>query len=85
MVNHKQREDFNNSLVNSTRSSWFSDQNEPTSKSGLNKGLSLVLDAHTDMLETGTVSDDTRVSNNNNNISNRTNKNASASILKSRD
>ena len=62
MVAQKQEEDLSQSFGNQSDSQWFSDDNEPTSKSGLNKGLTLVLDAHTDIVETGTVSDDVRVS-----------------------
>ena len=63
MVKRKQAEDLSDSFLNLSISQWFFDKNEPTSKSGKNKGLTLVLDAHTDILETGTVSDDIRVKN----------------------
>ena len=62
MVNFKQGEDFNDSFVNMNKAQWFFDKKEPKSKSGKNKGLTLVLDAHTDLIETGTISDDQRVS-----------------------
>ena len=62
MVGRKQEEDLSQSFGNQSDSQWFFDGNEPTSKSGKNKGLTLILDAHTDIVETGTVSDDVRVS-----------------------
>ena len=37
---------------------WFSDSNEPNSKVGKSKGLTLVLDAHTNLIAPGTVNDD---------------------------
>ncbi len=37
---------------------WYSERNEPTAQAGVSKGLSLVLDAHTDLLAAGTVSED---------------------------
>ncbi len=36
--------------------SWYN--NEPTSKAGRKKGLSIVLDGHTDLIAAGTVNDD---------------------------
>ena len=62
MVDRKQGEDLEQTFANLSASQWFFDDEEPTSKSGKNKGLTLFLDAHTDNVETGTVSDDVRVS-----------------------
>jgi hypothetical protein len=61
MVKQKQAEDLADSFGDLTSSQWFFNKSQPTSKSGKSKGLTLVLDAHTDILETGTVSDDLQV------------------------
>ncbi len=37
---------------------WYTSNNEPTSQAGINKGFSLVLDAHTALLAPGSVSED---------------------------
>ncbi len=61
MVKRKQAEDQAGSFDNLTNSQWFFNNSEPKSKAGRSKGLTLILDAHTDIVETGTVSEDFRV------------------------
>ena len=36
---------------------WFSKQDEPKARAGQNKGLKLILDAHTDQVSSGTIFD----------------------------
>ncbi len=38
--------------------SWYTKAKEPVSQAGISKGLSLVLDAHTDLLASGSVAED---------------------------
>ncbi|XP_059085016.1 sodium channel protein Nach-like [Tigriopus californicus] len=58
MVTRMQEDDFIGSFGGPELPSWYTNNNEPKSKSGKFKGLTLVLDAHTDVVSAGTVSED---------------------------
>ena len=57
MVSSMQTQDSLGSFENISLPSWYLEQNEPTTQPGQNKGLMLVLDAHTDKVSSGSVSD----------------------------
>ena len=45
------------SFFNTTPPLWYSSKSEPKPQAGQNKGLRLILDAHTDQISSGTVFD----------------------------
>ena len=55
VISSLQDRDKSNSFDNSSTPSWYI--NEPTTQPGQNKGLTIVLDAHTNMVSSGTISD----------------------------
>ena len=57
MVSSMQTQDSLDSFENVSLPSWYLEQNEPMTQPGQNKGLMLVLDAHTDKVSSGSVSD----------------------------
>ena len=57
MVSSMQKQDIRGSFDDTSLPSWYVDQKEPTTQPGQNKGLMLVLDAHTDKVSSGSVSD----------------------------
>ena len=60
MINRMQRQDLNLSFESEKLPEWYVKANEPMSQAGLTKGLMLVLDAHTDRVSSGSVSDNFR-------------------------
>ena len=62
MVERMQQQDFRSSFGMAELPEWYLDHNEPKSKSGKHKGLTLILDAHTDIISAGTVSEDFQAS-----------------------
>jgi hypothetical protein len=58
LVGQLQRTDKNLSLGDSTRPKDYVDKNEPQTLPGRNKGLVLMLDAHSDLFAPGSVSSD---------------------------
>ena len=57
MVAAMQETDRLGSFDNTSIPSWYIEQEEPSTQPGQNKGLMLVLDAHTDKVSSGSVSD----------------------------
>ena len=55
-----QEQDIQLGFDNSTLPSWYKESGEPKSQPGQNKGLMLILDAHTDRISPGTVYDNFR-------------------------
>ena len=55
-----QKQDLRYGFEDETLPDWFGEQNEPKTQPGQNKGLRLILDAHTDRISPGTVSDNYR-------------------------
>ena len=57
MVSTMQETDKLGSFDNTSFPTWYTEQEEPSTQPGQNKGLMLVLDAHTDKVSSGSVSD----------------------------
>ena len=57
-IKRMQDQDKNHSFESSDLPTWYIDRNEPTSSPGQDKGLKLILDAHTDMISSGSVGDE---------------------------
>ena len=57
VISSLQDRDKSNSFDNSSTPSWYLEDEEPTTQPGQNKGLTIVLDAHTNMVSSGTISD----------------------------
>merc|ERR1712077_31885 len=55
-----QNQDAVYGFENETLPGWFEDRDEPRTQPGQNKGLRLILDAHTDRISPGTVYDNFR-------------------------
>jgi len=53
-----QSNDSSAAFINSTLPKWYVDANEPTTQTGINKGLSFMLDAHTDLLSASSIDRD---------------------------
>ena len=58
LVMQLQKEDLNASFDNSSRPDWYLSRNEPTTQSGKNMGLEIVLDAHSDVVESFSIGSD---------------------------
>jgi len=58
LVKKLQDRDQNTSFENSTLPEWFTNRNEPKTQPGRNMGLKVVLDAHSDVIESLSVSRD---------------------------
>jgi len=58
MIQSLQNDDKNNAFKNSTLPDWYVVSNEPKTQSGLKKGLSVMLDAHSDIFATGSSDTD---------------------------
>lgn len=58
LVSDRQKFDKNSSFVDTTLPKKYTLNNEPTTLPGRNKGLILMLDAHTDLLNSGSVNSD---------------------------
>ena len=58
LVSQLQAEDISTSFENSTLPDWFTSRNEPTAQPGKNMGLEVVLDAHSNIVESLSVSSD---------------------------
>jgi hypothetical protein len=58
LVQQLQEEDYNTSFGNKTLPEWFTDKGEPTAQTGSNMGLEVVLDAHSDKVESLSISRD---------------------------
>ena len=56
-----QKRDLNNSFEDSTIPDEFKNKTEPSSKNGKNRGLEIILDAHTDIIEQSSVDQDFKV------------------------
>ena len=59
-LSNMQNQDQNLGFEDESLPEWYQNQNEPRTQPGQNKGLRLVLDAHTDRVSPGTVSDNFR-------------------------
>ena len=57
-IDELQKFDESHSFGNSKKPDWYSNANEPQSLSGKNKGLFLMLDAHSNILTSGSVDND---------------------------
>ena len=53
-----QNNDSSAAFINSTLPKWYTDANEPSTQTGINKGLSFMLDAHTDLLSASSIDRD---------------------------
>ena len=60
MVSKMQRQDAEYGFENYTQPDWYVKSHEPKTQAGQNKGLQLILDAHTNRVSSGTVSDNFR-------------------------
>ena len=58
MLKYFQTDDQLNAFTNSTLPDWYLKAKEPKSQAGLNKGLYVMLDAHSDILATGSTDKD---------------------------
>ena len=58
IINFLQKADDASSFTNSSPTDWYTQNSEPTTVPGSNKGLFLILDAHTDQFATTSVSND---------------------------
>ena len=58
LVNGLQNEDKSNAFDSSTPPSWYTNQGEPKSQAGINKGLTVMLDAHSDIWSSAFVDSD---------------------------
>ena len=58
LIQNLQNDDKKNAFKNSTPPDWYVALNEPKTQSGLNKGLYVMLDAHSDIFATGTSDTD---------------------------
>ena len=58
IVKQLQESDRNASFIDSTIPSWYKNKNEPKTLPGRNKGLVLMLDAHTELFAPGSVDSD---------------------------
>lgn len=61
MIAKMQDRDFQSSFGATELPEWYQTGNEPKSKAGKHKGLSIILDAHTNIIAGGTVSEDIQV------------------------
>ena len=61
MIAKMQGRDFQSSFGATELPEWYQSANEPKSKAGKHKGLSIILDAHTNIIAGGTVSEDIQV------------------------
>ena len=57
IISSLQDRDKSNSFDNSSMPSWYLNEEEPKTQPGQNKGLTIVLDAHTNKVSSGTISD----------------------------
>ena len=57
MVSSMQHQDSLGSFDNTSLPDWYQERDEPATQPGQNKGLTIVLDAHTDMVSSGSISD----------------------------
>jgi amiloride-sensitive sodium channel len=55
ILSELQQNDANLTFYNNTLNKWFAIENEPKTQSGINNGLSFILDAHTDLLASSSV------------------------------
>ena len=60
MLSKLQKQDGQNSFEDYLQPDWYVDSKEPKSHPGHDRGLRLVLDAHTDRVSSGTISDNFR-------------------------
>ena len=58
LVKQLQAEDSNSSYENSTLPDWYVQNNEPRTQPGINMGLEVILDAHSNMVESISISND---------------------------
>jgi hypothetical protein len=58
VIQERQRFDKKFSFADSSVPTWYANKSEPKAVSGRNKGLFLILDAHTDLLDPGSVNSD---------------------------
>ena len=58
LVNDLQNYDRANTFSNSTIPDWYKDDGEPITRAGLNKGLTIMLDAHSDIWSSASVDSD---------------------------
>ncbi len=58
MVNQMQANDKDNAFGSNMAPAWYHEQSEPKSAPGIYKGLTVMLDAHTDLLASGSVDED---------------------------
>ena len=58
LMNDLKKSDKSAAFQNSTLPDWYVNNNEPTSRSGVNLGLTVYLDAHTDLVEALSINTD---------------------------
>jgi len=58
LVKEHQNSDSESAFIDSSIPSWYSDENEPKIQPGINKGLTLLIDAHNDILAQSSVETD---------------------------
>ena len=57
-ISERQSEEAKNAFEDNQRPKWYNENNEPTPKSGIDKGLTIVVDGHSDKLSMGSVTTD---------------------------
>jgi hypothetical protein len=58
LMNDLKKSDKSAAFQNSTLPDWYVNNNEPTSRTGVNLGLTVYLDAHTDLVESLSINSD---------------------------
>ena len=60
LINRNQNYDSDNAFGTSVKPKWYVEQKEPQPQPGLNKGLSVILDLHSDYISASSVGEDFR-------------------------
>jgi hypothetical protein len=58
LITDLQKKDSSYAFANNSKTNWYSEEKEPKSIPGIAKGLTLILDAHTDLLAASSVASD---------------------------
>ena len=58
LVKQLQADDYNTSFENSILPDWYNQNNEPTAQPGINMGLEVILDAHSNVVESFSINND---------------------------
>ena len=59
-ISLRQQEDLESGFESSDKTKWFNDSNEPETEGGIDRGLQLIVDGHSNVLSLASVSDDFR-------------------------